>query len=443
MALLLMPPLLAYLWWVFGRRLPSQHWLRILLAVLAPLLLYLYIPIRGAATSSLDGSYVNSLSGFIRHVAASGYSVFLSGSPALVHARGLAAGFRLFQQQFGALGLALALIGAVFLWGRQGQRLLLGTALLLNVLFAIAYKAADIEVFFIPAFVLVAVLLALGLDFVLKVLLAVAKRAGVAWAATAYALAIVCLVSFLLPLPLRWLDQDRSHDWAVHDLGRSWLLATDPNSAIVAILGETTLMRYFQVAEGLRPDVELYAADDEQVRLETVRWLLGKGRPTYLTRPLPGAPEEFDLDAAGPLVRLSSLGESAVRFSALGKSAVGLSAVLQVSARSACSRCRIVSALQVTRSNGRASGAGKRNNPACRQHDNSSTRCRARSGVAATKIVGDLASWARVAATRARAGPITPNWPIVSRLDNLPATLAYAGTCLRRDTRGSKLNTPT
>lgn len=305
MAFLLMPPLLGYWWWLFGRRLQPRQWGRLALLMLAPLFLYAYLPIRGSVTSSLDGSYVNSPGGFLRYVTAAGYNVFLSGNPLAVRSHGLVASLGLFRQQFGILGLVLALVGTIFLWGRQGQRLLLGSALLLNLSFALAYKVADIEVFFIPSFVLVAVLLALGLDFVLKVFLGVARRAGVGWAVATYALVLFSLIAMLVPVPMRWLELDRSQDWAVHDLGRAWLQAPAPNGAVVGILGETTLLRYFQVAEGLRPDVQLFPADDEQVRLETVRWLVGKGRSTYLTRSLPGAPEEFALNAAGLLVRAS------------------------------------------------------------------------------------------------------------------------------------------
>ena len=168
----------------------------------------------------------------------------------------------------------------------------------------------DIEVFCIPAFLLLAVLLAVGLDFVLKVLFGLSQRAGRGWAGAGYVVPGLVALALLLPLPLRWLQEDRSHDWAVYDLGRAWLQAPAQNGAVTGILGETVLMRYFQVAEGLRPDVQLYPADDEHVRLDTVRWLLSKGEPTYLTRPLTGVAEEFALDAAGPLVRVSSAAEA-------------------------------------------------------------------------------------------------------------------------------------
>lgn len=309
MSWLLAPVLVAYLWRVFGRSLSPRRWLTLGLLAASPLLLYLYIPFRGLSTTSLDGSYENTPVGFLRHVMASAYGVFLSGDPLGVQAQGVGDHLHLFLAQFGPLGLALALLGLVFLLGRRGQRLLLGAALLLNVGFALTYRVADFEVFFIPTFVVTAALIALGLDFVIKVLLGVSRRAGRGWAASAYGLALLSLLAMVAPLPGRWAEQDRSRAWAVHDMGQDWLLSAAPQGAVVGILGEMTLLRYFQAAHGLRPDVALYPADDEQARLRTVEWLVSQGRPTYITRSLPGVAGRFALDAEGALVRVSPRGQ--------------------------------------------------------------------------------------------------------------------------------------
>jgi hypothetical protein len=98
---------------------------------------------------------------------------------------------------------------------------------------------------------------------------------------------------------------DRSDDWAVYDYGLDVMRQPlEPNAAIVGILGEVTLARYFQETEGLRSDLLLVPADQETERLATVVRLLGEGRTVYLTRELPGAPEQWSLSAIGPLVRV-------------------------------------------------------------------------------------------------------------------------------------------
>jgi hypothetical protein len=74
----------------------------------------------------------------------------------------------------------------------------------------------------------------------------------------------------------------------------------------VGILGEMTLLRYFQQTENRRPDIETITADLESDRLAVVEDLLAKGKTVYLTRPLPGASERWSLNAVGPLIRVAN-----------------------------------------------------------------------------------------------------------------------------------------
>ena len=50
MAFLLLPPLLAYLWWAFGRRFRPRHWRNLAGLALLPLLLYAYLPLRNGCS---------------------------------------------------------------------------------------------------------------------------------------------------------------------------------------------------------------------------------------------------------------------------------------------------------------------------------------------------------------------------------------------------------
>ncbi|MCP4285408.1 MAG: hypothetical protein GY792_13285, partial [Gammaproteobacteria bacterium] len=72
----------------------------------------------------------------------------------------------------------------------------------------------------------------------------------------------------------------------------------------VGILGEMTLLRYFQQTENRRPDIETVTADLESDRLAAVENLLAGGNIVYLTRELPGAAERWSLNAVGPLIRV-------------------------------------------------------------------------------------------------------------------------------------------
>jgi hypothetical protein len=99
---------------------------------------------------------------------------------------------------------------------------------------------------------------------------------------------------------------DRSNNWSVHDYGQDVMRQPlEPNAAIVGIVGEVTLVRYFQMTESLRPDLLPIAADQETERLATVIRLIDQGQAVYLTRELPGAPAQWSLSAIGPLIRVN------------------------------------------------------------------------------------------------------------------------------------------
>ena len=86
MIALLLPAALVLILWTdpqIVRR--PRRWLLPLALGLAPLLLYLYLPLRGQAVSSLDGTYAPTPAGTLDWVLARGYNVFLTGNPFNVH----------------------------------------------------------------------------------------------------------------------------------------------------------------------------------------------------------------------------------------------------------------------------------------------------------------------------------------------------------------------
>ncbi len=295
------------------------------LALLGPLLLYLYLPLRGHV-GSLDGAYANTWSGFWQWVTASDYNIFLGDNPL---ARDLDATFyaELFWQQFGPVGLALALLGLAGLLrrGRSGPKpgpslALTGLAFLAYVVFAIVYRVPDVEVFFIPAFLIGSIWIGVGLDHTADLL----RLRGPSLALRrllAVSLALLFLAAILQPLALALRngpDLDLSRRWNVHDYGRYVLEQPLPDdSTVVGLLGEMTLLRYFQETADLRPDVETTAADDEAARREAVQTALARGRATYITRPLPGLTGDHTLDAVIGLVEVAGDLEALLRVDAL------------------------------------------------------------------------------------------------------------------------------
>jgi hypothetical protein len=314
MMALLLPAALVFIFWTDPALLRTpRRWVGPLLCGLAPLLLYLYLPLRGQAVSSLDGTFQPTPAGTFDWIMARGYNVFLTGNPFNIHRD---AGFfvGLFINQYGPL-LTLAALGGLFtLWRWQPRRyalLLLGT--LAAVVFGVSYKVQDVDVFFIPAFMLVALWAALGLAAIFDggaAMLAgrarqmALPRSLAPWLLAGAGLLIAAVVLFE---PTRaavagWQEQDRSRAWEVYDAGQDTLNNMAPGGEMVGLLGETTLLRYFRDVLGQRADVTWAAADAEAARYAALDRALAANRPVYLTRDLPGVAQKYSLSAAGPLI---------------------------------------------------------------------------------------------------------------------------------------------
>lgn len=271
--------------------------------LLIPALLYVYLPLRGQV-GSLDGTYANTLGGFWRWVTAGGYGIFFRENPL---ARDLDATFyaELFWQQFGPAGLALAVVGLIGLVKQSKTLVLTGLAFVMYAAFAIIYRVPDVEVFLIPAFLLVAIWIAVGLDYAVD-LLRPRGPSLVLRRLLASCLVLLFLAAVVQPIAIavrNYPDLDLSRRWIAHDYAQYVLNEPlPPNSTVVGLLGEMTLLRYFQDTTGLRSDVETIAADDEADRRQAVEEALARGRTVYITRPLQGLAEDYALDAVIGLI---------------------------------------------------------------------------------------------------------------------------------------------
>ena len=316
MIALFLPAALVFFFWTDPTLLGQpRRWLRPILLGLAPLLLYLYLPIRGRAVGSLDGTYQATLSGTANWILARDYGVFLTGNPFGV-SRNPGTFLRLFLDQFGVLPLLAALPGLISA-RRIGPRrylfLLLATGV--QIAFGAVYKVADVAVFLIPAFMLVALWMALGLAWILQWVAGLSTRlhrrgAPPNAAARASDLGVLLVIALLLAQPIfgaiqTFPQQDRSEAWRVYDYGQDMLNSVEQGGQVIGLLGETTLLRYFRDVLGQRPDVAVFPADDEGARFLAVDDALAAGVPVYLTRDLPGAAKRYSMDAAGPLIAVS------------------------------------------------------------------------------------------------------------------------------------------
>jgi hypothetical protein len=263
----------------------------------------------------VDGTYANTWGGFWGWVTTGGYGAFLGDNPL---ARDLDAVFygRLFWEQFGPVGLALSLVGVIALARRPKVLALTGVALATYVAFAVNYRVPDVEVFFIPAFLLVSVWIGVGLDHAAGLLLPRGRSLALrrALAACGLLLFVAATLQPLVVAARHYPDLDLSQQWTVHDHGLYVLDQPLPaNSTIVGLLGETTLLRYFQETVGRRTDVETVAADLETDRREAVEEALAQGRAVFVTRPLPGLAGAHSLSGVTGLIDVAGHWETLIR----------------------------------------------------------------------------------------------------------------------------------
>lgn len=308
--LLLAPAAIIFLLSVDRRLLTNGRLLaRLAILVLAPLALYLYIPLRGMAMSSLDGVYQNTLRGFLTHVTAGSYGIFLTENP-LQQSRDLTFYLRLLRDQFTYLGLILGVMGLGWSLRKPKVASLLILSFATVALFVAGYRVPDIEVFLIPIFLIWALWIGAGFAALWDLFIALGNRFAV------FKIRRVCSVVYLLllvvgaALPAHLWQSNRARNdlggqWAVHDYGVDILSQpVEDDAVVVGILGEMTLLNYFQQTEGLRPALVTIAADREDERLAVVGAQMERGRHVYLTRPLSGVEQEYHLSSLGPLIRV-------------------------------------------------------------------------------------------------------------------------------------------
>ncbi len=309
---LLLPGLLLYLLWsVPTLRRPSRRWLLYAAALLLPLLLYAYIPLRAAmGVRDLNAAYEPTWQGFWAHVLASRYGAFF-GTTALAVARSPADWLALAVGQVGWAFLALAAVGlpaGLLLRGvnRSANRsgwLLVLLLLLGNLGFALLYRVADVEVFLLPVWMMLALAAGNGI--------ALLARVEVRSWALAYLPLLLLLMLLFQRLDGRLPVQNRSGAWAAHDLALHMAAADfPPGSRVLGLEGEITALRYVQRAHGAAAGVETIAADDEAARRAWLDASLADGVPVYLTRELPGTASAYSFSGEGALVRVWPRGET-------------------------------------------------------------------------------------------------------------------------------------
>lgn len=316
--LLLLPVLLIFLIW----QAPGGYWRwrqAALLAVLAlaPLLLYLYVPLRAPATPYLSMTLWpgqptelldRSPAGLLSYLLGQGFAGEIQGpAQAMAAAPGL---LQRFAAELAPLGLALAVLGVTVLAVRRQWPLLwlTGASFALLTGFNLFYTIGDIAVFYIPSYLLACAWIGVAVAWLAE---AVGRLAGRRWIGLGEGASIVTAV-LLAALPVYlFFDHaaalDRSQETAAAD-GWQALLAANPGPDAVLLSNdrdELMPLWYLQQVEGVRPDLAgvfpLLLAEPGWLDVgQAVDSALSTGRPVYLIKPMPGLEVKAELGQPDP-----------------------------------------------------------------------------------------------------------------------------------------------
>ncbi len=209
---------------------------------------------------------------------------------------------RLLREPFGWVGIALGALGVADLVVHRRRALALTGAPFLGFLvYGLCYYVADIAVFLLPAHLILAAWIGLGITLLARPLASIPSLPPAIYRSG--------LVAFfaLMPLSRGWLNLprvDRSRDGGRLAWGRYVL--TRPLADEAAILADTKKfapLYYLQQVEGLRPDLEMVLLGTEELYQADLRRRLEWGQTVYLARFLPHL-DGFHLRSVGPLVEV-------------------------------------------------------------------------------------------------------------------------------------------
>ncbi len=311
MSVLLLPGLFVYSLLLIPQMWrPRREWLFWLAGLFLPMLLYLYIPLRAAmGVRDLNGSYVNTISGFFNHILARQYTAFFNANDVgqVVAWQAL---FNTHWKQMGVIALvlaAIALIGMPLL-GKVARAnwALIVVSLLASLFFVRFYQVADWEVFLIPSFMLAALFTGAG------VAMFKSRLRRIPYASAAVSAMLTVLVLF--GVWGRGAAVDRSDNWAAHQY--AYLLADSgypSGSRVIGIEGEMTAIRYMQASEGLAAAVTTQTADDPAVRAKAVSSSIAQGTPTFITRELSEISTQYTFSSLGEAVQVWPRGQAQVQ----------------------------------------------------------------------------------------------------------------------------------
>jgi len=342
--ILLLPALLLFWGWHY-RKGETKFDFRLLvsyaLLLVAPLLLYLYLPLIAPSTpyttltlsnTQILTLYDNSVTGFWQHVMGSVFTGELRPGAAGLDRVRMSGQFLL--AQVGWVGVLLAVAGVASLWRRRHVDLLILTGLgfVAFVTFNLVYFVGDINLFFIPAWFLVCLWLGVGMmgiadltaryfvrrkttntpSPVFQELRQRLETNGYHWAL--YFVIIVLGGFLIVNLAMRNSLVIPKYDDAASERWQEILAEPLPKEAVLISNDRNEIMPmwYYQYVESRRPDLlglfPLIVSDPAYANVGRVldqAWL--SNRPVYFIKPMAGLTLKANIKAEGSLFRVEPI----------------------------------------------------------------------------------------------------------------------------------------
>jgi Protein of unknown function (DUF2723) len=314
---LLVPGCLWYLITVAPRRVfAPRSLLPAVTALVVGLSVYLYLPARYSALPAFNyaGRYdANGLFGPIDLRTPSGLWWLISGR-AFAGEMLAYQGAELWREvaRFGVqlwraffvIGIGPGVLGAVVLmrrdWRMGGMTLLLFVC---GAAFYIDYRVLDKETMFLPTYLIWALWLGVGYQWLLGWLRAAGHESGQRW--IEWLARGVVVAAVLFATAWNWRQVDLSNDWSARTRGELILHNVLPHALVFGWWNTTPVIEYLQLVEGQRPDVQAIncfliapAAMHELIAHEVTR------RPVYIDNPPDDLPRTLEARPDGLLYRL-------------------------------------------------------------------------------------------------------------------------------------------
>ncbi|MBI4788077.1 MAG: DUF2723 domain-containing protein [Chloroflexi bacterium] len=302
-----------------------RDWARIAFSLLAPLLLYLYLPLFGHNSPW----YSNTLEGFLAQVSGGDAGDFIRAAPSQV-AEGIILVSQYLFDSFGYVGLAVVIVGAISSARRslRGQvvpvTLFLGLCTLIFSVWGTIY-AGEPDRYLVLPFVFLIYWFALGV----AALENLAAQLPYSHTPTLFrshtpilaraSLVVILALSLLLPFG----DRYRVADWSSFDrVYKQWdeifSLPLPRDAVLVGNWGQLNAMRYIQRVENRRPDLQFVGTlYDPAPQTQAARAALANDQALFLAPGIPLPTGNYRYGQLGPLLQVRDRPQTASPISAL------------------------------------------------------------------------------------------------------------------------------